>query len=82
MFNELDNFPLKNSQILVVCSQMKTLLYGDAVTGYTGHSQTYYPGTHRREKKSTQRKAYKPTYYDIYMVVIIISFLYGKAFEG
>lgn len=64
------------------CSQMKTLLHGNTVTDHTGHFQTYYPGTHRREKKPSQRKACKPPYYDIYMVVIIISFLLRKAFEG
>lgn len=52
-----------------------------AVTGHTGHSQTYYPEIHKREKKPSQRKAYKPAYYNIYMVVIIISFLLRKAFE-
>lgn len=78
----MDDFPLKNSEILAICSHMKTLLHGGAETGHIGHSQTYYPGTHRREKKPSQRKAYKPAYYDICMVVIIISFLLRKAFEG
>lgn len=59
---------------MLACPQMKTLLHGNAVIGHTGHSQIYYPGTHRKQKKPSQRKAHKPAYYDIYMVVIIISF--------